>query len=264
MTSDGADHDAGERRLPAVYLTRLLLAASFLTILPLGPQTPAPDDEVAGSFGLFPLVGFIIGAALALEDRALALLFGGVIRSGLIVLTLVIITGALHLDALADTADAMGAGVDRDRALEILRDSSVGVFGAIAVLFWVGLQWSALAALDGPARSAAIYIAPGLGRWAMVAVAPGLDYLRAAGAGSFLKPQWSWFNLRVASAIAVVAIIPVFSSLTRAAAAAAIIVALAARWFYRRWLGGVTGDLLGAAGAIAELASMLAMAARIH
>jgi len=60
----------------------------------------------------------------------------------------------------------------------------------------------------------------------------------------------------------VVAILPVFSSHARAAAAAAIAVALALRWFYRRWLGGMTGDLLGAAGALAELAAMLAMAAR--
>ena len=254
---------AGERRLFSSYLTRLLLAASFLTIVPLGPRTPATEDELAGSFGLFPLVGFMIGAALAIEDRALAILFGTVIRSGLIVLTLVIVTGALHLDALADTADALGAGVNRDRALEILRDSSVGVFGTIAVLFWLGLEWSALAVLDGSSRSAAIYLAPGLGRWAMVATAAGLDYLRTAGAGSFLKPQWSWFNLRVASTVALIAIIPVFSSGARAAAAAAIIVAVAARWFYRRWLGGVTGDLLGAAGAIAELAAMLAMAARL-
>jgi adenosylcobinamide-GDP ribazoletransferase len=261
--SDGADHDAGRRRLLPGYVTRLLLAASFLTILPLGPRRPASDDDLAGSFGLFPLVGFIIGAALALEDLTLAILFGTAIRSGLIVLTLVIITGALHLDALADTADALAAGTDRERALSILRDSSVGVFGTIAVLFWLGLQWTALATLEGRTRAAAIYLAPGLGRWAMVAVAAGLDYLRPTGAGSFLKPQQGWPNLRIASVIAVIAIIPVFSSHARAAAAAAIVVALGARWFYRRWLGGVTGDLIGAAGAIAELAAMLAIAARM-
>lgn len=259
-----ADRDAGGRPSLAGYLTRFLLAASFLTILPIGPRHPASEDELAGSFGLFPLVGFLIGAALALEDLILGTLFGVLTRSGLIVMSLVIITGALHLDALADTADALGAGTDRERALRILRDSSVGVFGMIAVLFWVGLQWTALATMQGRARAAAIYLVPGLGRWTMVAVAAGLDYLRAMGAGSFLKPQWGWLNLRIASAIAIIALIPVFSSHARAAAAAAIVVATAARWFYRRWLGGVTGDLIGAAGAIAELAAMLAMAARIR
>jgi adenosylcobinamide-GDP ribazoletransferase len=245
------------------YLTALRLAASFLTILPVGPRSLAAEDEVAASFGLFPLVGFILGTALAVEDLALSFLFGTTLRSGLIILTLVVVTGALHLDALADTADALGARGDRERALEILRDSRIGVFGTIAILLWIGLYWTALATLQGPTRTAAIYLAPGLGRWAMVAVSAGLDYLRPLGAGSFLKPQWSWFNLRIASAITVIAIIPVFSSRSRAAAASALIIAIAARWFYRRWLGGVTGDLLGAAGAIAELTAILLMA-RIH
>lgn len=258
MAGDGGNSGTLHR-----YVTDLRLAASFLTILPLGPRQPASEDDLAASFGLFPLVGFILGMVLAIEDLALAVLFGPAIRSGLIILTYVIITGALHLDALADTADALGARSNRDRALEILRDSRIGVFGTIAILLWLGLYWTALAGLQGPTRSAAIYLVPGLGRWAMVAVAAGLDYLRPAGAGSFLKPQWSWTNLRVASAIAVIAIIPVFSSHSRAAAAAAIVVAFGARRFYRRWLGGVTGDLLGAAGAIAELAALLFMGARL-
>ena len=257
---------AGNSRRPVLsrYVTNLRLAATFLTILPVAPRSQATEDDVAASFGLFPLVGFMLGVMLAVEDLALALLFGTTIRSGLIVLTLVVVTGGLHLDALADTADALGAHSNRERALEILRDSSVGVFGSAAILLWLGLYWTALAAVEGSRRTAAIYLAPGLGRWAMVAVSAGLDYLRPAGAGSFLKPEWGWLNLRIASAIAMIAIIPVFSSHTGAAAASAIVTAAAARWFYRRWLGGVTGDLIGAAGAIAELAAILAMAARAH
>jgi adenosylcobinamide-GDP ribazoletransferase len=262
MTEGGGNDRAGAGRIGR-YITGLRLAASFLTVLPVGPRAQASEKELAASFGMFPLVGFILGAALALEDLILAPLFGAEIRSALVILTLVAITGALHLDALADTADALGAGADRSHALEIMRDSRLGVFGSIAIFAWLGLQWIALASLQGATRSAALYLVPGLGRWAMVAVAAGLDYLRPAGAGSFLKPEWSWSNLRTASAIGLIAIFPVFSSHARAATAAAIVVVLALRWLYRRWLGGVTGDLLGAAGALAELAAMLAMAARI-
>jgi len=257
----GSDDGAGRRI--GRYITGLRLAASFLTVLPVGPGAQASEEEVAASFGMFPLVGFILGAALAFEDRMFAPLFGAGIRSALVILTLVAITGALHLDALADTADALGAGADRAHALDILRDSSVGVFGSIAIFSWLGLQWIALASLDGATRSAALYLVPGLGRWTMVAVAAGIDYLRPAGAGSFLRPEWSWPNLRIASVIGLIALLPVFSSHARAATAAAIAVVLALRWFYRRWLGGVTGDLLGAAGALAEMAAMLAMASRI-
>jgi adenosylcobinamide-GDP ribazoletransferase len=263
MRGEGADPDGGERHPLRCGVTCLRLAVSFLTILPAGPRRPSSGDELAASFGLFPLVGFIVGAALALEDRALMRLFNAGIRSGLIVLTLVIITGALHLDALADTADALAAGGDRERALSILRDTRVGVFGVVAILFWLGLQWAALASIQGRPRATAIFLAPGLGRWAMVAVASGLDYLREAGAGSFMKPQWIRSNFWTATAIAVLAIIPVLSWHVLAAAISAIAVALVVRWFYRRWVGGVTGDLIGAAGALSELAVMLAMAARI-
>jgi len=263
MALRGSDHGAGADSRIGLHITGLRLALSFLTVLPVGPRAQASEEELAVSFGMFPLAGFMLGAALAFEDLALAPLFGVAIRSALVILTSVTITGALHLDALADTADALGARADRTRALEILRDSSVGVFGSIAIFSWLGLQWIALASLQGAERSAAIYLVPGLGRWAMVAVATGMDYLRPAGAGSFIKPEWDWFNLRTASVIGVIAILPVFSSRARAATAMTIVVVLALRWFYRRWLGGVTGDLLGAAGALAEVAAMLALAARI-
>jgi adenosylcobinamide-GDP ribazoletransferase len=257
----GGNRDGGAARWIGTYFTALRLAASFLTILPVGPRIQASEDEQAASFGMFPLVGFILGAAAAIEDVALAPLFGTGIRSALIILTLVALTGAIHLDALADTADALAAGADRERAMAILRDSSVGVFGSIAIFSWLGLQWIALSTLHGPLRTAAIYLAPGAGRWAMVAVTAGLDYLRPVGAGSFLKREWEWHNLRVASAIGVAALLAVFSWHARFAAAAVIVVALAMRRFYRRWLGGVTGDLIGAAGAAAELVAMLVMAA---
>src|SRR5215469_8165032 len=110
MGADTANGVTRERWMLLRYLLRLRLAASFLTILPVGPAAPASDDDVAGSLAMFPLVGFIIGGALTLEDAVLGIFFGVVVRSGLIVLSLVIVTGALHLDALADTADALAAG----------------------------------------------------------------------------------------------------------------------------------------------------------
>ncbi len=110
---------------------QIRLAISFLTIIPVINGARASDKNVvAASFGWFPLVGFGIGAALCVEDFALGYVFSPAIRSVLVVMTLAIVTGALHLDGLADTADALGAGRDRARALEILRDSRIGSFGA--------------------------------------------------------------------------------------------------------------------------------------
>ncbi len=235
------------------------LAAGFLTILPVLDAREAAPEAVAASFAWFPLLGFLIGAALCLEDYALARIFPQVLRSVLVIFTLTVITGAVHLDGLADTADALGAGRDRERALEILRDSRIGSFGAIALVFALMLKVLALATMGRPRRFAALYLAPGLARWTMVAVASTLDYLREQGAGTALLAQSNRRNLTLGTITAVAAILPVVSFRACAAALIAFGVALAARWFYRRWLGGVTGDLVGAAGEIAEIAVLIAM-----
>ena len=154
-------------------LCQLRLAASFLTIIPLGPGL-ADNAIVAASFRWFPLIGFAIGATLAVEDSLLLMLFPAMLRSVVVILSLVILTGAVHLDALADTADALGAGRNRQRALEILRDSRIGTFGAAAVFFSLALKIFALRALPEPYRLTALFVAPGLSRWSMVAVAAGL------------------------------------------------------------------------------------------
>ena len=150
------------------FLTELSLAISFLTILPVIDQRPASEETVAASFAWFPIVGFLIGVALVGEDWLLAHVFAQVIRSVLIVISLTIVTGAVHLDGLADTADALGAGRDRERALDILRDSRVGTFGASAIFFDLTLKILALSTLAGHRRYAALIVAPMLARWAMV------------------------------------------------------------------------------------------------
>ena len=242
---------------------QIRLAASFLTILPVGPRRPATAEDLAGSFGWFPLLGFVLGAMLVMEDRILAHLIGAAIRSALLIMTLVVITGAVHLDGLADAADALGAGGDRTRALEIMRDSGLGSFGTAAIFFVLALKIVAIASAVNAARAAALYLAPGLGRWAMVAVAYRLDYLRHTGAGAALLAGGGSRNFALASAIALAgaAVMGWFDSshAVRACVVAAPLT-LIARVFYRRWLGGVTGDLIGAAGEIVETAVLIVVA----
>ena len=158
------DASAPATKTKSGFLTELPLAISFLTILPVIDRRPASDETVAASFAWFPIVGFLLGVALVGEDWLLAHVFAQVIRSVLIIITLTIVTGAVHLDGLADTADALGAGRDRDRALDILRDSRVGTFGASAIFFDLTLKILALSTLAGHRRYAALIVAPMLAR----------------------------------------------------------------------------------------------------
>ncbi len=242
------------------FLAELALAISFLTILPVIDQRPASDDTVAASFAWFPIVGFLLGVALVGEDWILAHFFAQVIRSVLIVASLVVVTGAMHLDGLADTADALGAGRDRTRALEILRDSRVGTFGASAIFFDLTLKILALSTLAGHHRYAALIVAPMLARLAMLFVAAsGLPYLRSSGSGStLLSGRKGGLPKRIVAFFTLLVAMLVGDPFAVGAAAAII---LAMRLFYGRWLGGVTGDLIGACGELVEIAVLLAMSA---
>ncbi|MGO9602166.1 MAG: adenosylcobinamide-GDP ribazoletransferase [Candidatus Binataceae bacterium] len=262
MSANGADSPAADLfdRPQSPILVELRLAASFLTILPVGPAR-ADNEAVAASFGWFPIVGFGIGVALTFEDYLLGHLFSVALRSALVILSLTAVTGAVHLDALADTADALGAGRDRDRALSILHDSRIGSFGAAAVFLSLALKVIALASISGSRRYVAIFAAAGIARWAMVAVASGLEYLRSEGGAGTALLKRDPGNLALASLATAGALLPIFSLRVAGSAIAAVLLTAAARWFYRRWLGGVTGDLIGACGEIVEIAVLIVFAA---
>ncbi len=243
------------------FFTEIQLAFSFLTIMPVIDQRPASEETVAASFGWFPIVGFLIGLALAGEDWVLAHLFAQVIRSVLIIMSLTIVTGGVHLDGLADTADALGAGRERERALDILRDSRVGTFGASAIFFDLTLKILALSTLAGHRRYAALIIAPMIARWAMILVARGLPYLRAAGSGAtLLSGKISGAQTAIVAIFTIVVMLMLGAMRPVAlATVVAIAIVFAVRSFYRRWLGGVTGDLIGACGELVEIAVLIAM-----
>jgi adenosylcobinamide-GDP ribazoletransferase len=241
------------------FLLRFRLALSFLTIIPVRIKS-ADASDVAASMAWFPAVGVVMGIVFALEDYALSFLLGHTVRSAIVVLSMTALSGAVHLDGLADTADALGAGRDRIRALEILRDSRIGVFGAIALFFALALKIVALASLYGDQRIVTLILAPMLGRWALVAVSYKIEYLRTDGAGSSMLGRGSDRNLTIASVIAILAMIPFFSRKVIVTYAITVIATVAMRSFYRRWLQGITGDLIGACGEIVEVVAMLTIA----
>jgi adenosylcobinamide-GDP ribazoletransferase len=256
--ASGAADIHGDRGFDfARWVLQLRLAASFLTILPVGPSITASTGEVAASFGWFPLVGFGLGLMLCIVDWMLAPIFGNAMRAVLIVLVLTVLTGGLHLDGLADTADALGAGRDRARVLEVLRDSRIGSFGTIALVFVIVLKVFALAGASERLLRR-IYMASGLGRWA-IPLASGLEYLRPDGAGAAMLSRDRRRNLKIATLTAVIAIAPLMTLHALRACVVAALVSLAMRSFYSRWVGGVTGDLIGAAGELVETAILIAV-----
>jgi len=239
----------------------LLAAVAFLTRIPVGRVADLDGRDVARGAALFPLVGAGVGALGGLVADGLADHVPTLAAAGLALLLVALLTGAMHLDALADTADALG-GTTRERRLEIMRDHAIGSFGAVALVLVVLVEASALAALAVDGHATAAFAAAGAcSRWASLPLAAALPPARAEGQGRSLAAGGRWgaalLGLALAAAVSVAAVGTDAALALGAAAATALALGL---WF-RRWIGGVTGDTLGATTELAQAAVLVALVA---
>jgi adenosylcobinamide-GDP ribazoletransferase len=230
----------------------LRAAVGFLTRIPVGRVDAT--DVARGAFA-FPLVGAGIGAVGAGVALLVQPPLSPLVAASLAVTATTALTGALHLDALADTADAIGASA-RERALEIMRDSRIGSFGAAALGLDLLVRVTVIAQLLGGAVLGPLIAAGALSRGASVALAAALPYVRP-GEGVLNRKASSLAAAAVAIVIAAVAL----QWDAVAVIAAVVLVTAVSGVLYRRWLGGVTGDALGAASELGELTALLVAAA---
>ena len=228
----------------------LAAAVSLLTIVPV-PVTA--DAGLASAAGWFPLVGAAVGAFAGGVRVGCEPLVGRTVATVLAMIVLVLVTGALHLDGLADTADGMGARGDVRRRLEVMRDSATGVYGTLAVVAWALLMLTAVASLDADRALRALIAAGALARLAALLHAAGTRPARADGLGAaFGAPRPA---LIAGTATAVAVALAVCGAYPGAVAVGAtLLVSAASVVFARRTLGGRTGDTLGATVALAEAA----------
>jgi len=183
----------------------------------------------------------------------------------------VLLTGAFHEDGLADVADGLGGTSNRERALEIMRDSRIGAFGAIALVLALGLKFALLVALAGQGAMvacAALLAAHVLSRLVPLAVMRALPYVGAEGGKA--KPMadavsGSAVGIGVLWSLPAVALLALAGGAANGLAAllAAALVGVVMVRLLRRRLGGFTGDGLGATQQLSELAIYLALAARL-
>jgi adenosylcobinamide-GDP ribazoletransferase len=231
----------------------VLVATAFLTRVPV-PVVAATVD-VSGAVRWFPLVGGAIGgvgALLAWMMRDLIAL-PSLLSAALLVGYSAWVTGAIHLDGLADTADGFGGGRSRDDVLRIMRDPRLGSYGATALLIVLGTKAAALTALfDRGVAVPFLIAAPAIGRWTISLLAAWLPYARPdGGLGQAVKHEHATGLLISTALAALIALLAVrrfalFAGL--AAFATAALVAIAAR----RRIGGVTGDVYGATVELSE------------
>jgi adenosylcobinamide-GDP ribazoletransferase len=239
------------------------VATGFLTRVPTATPQLAPG-LLADAAWAFPLVGAGIGGVAALAYGLAQLLGLGVLPAALLAVAAgIAVTGALHEDGLADTADGFGGGADRAGKLAIMRDSRVGSFGALALVLSIALRAAALAAIgDAVHAGLALIAAHAASRAFLPAAMALLPPARADGLGATAgrpRPEVATLAAAVGAAIALLALGP-----WRGAAALGLAVAatLLAGLLARRQIGGYTGDVLGAFQQLGEIAMLLAASAR--
>jgi adenosylcobinamide-GDP ribazoletransferase len=259
--------DAGEPRTPAgephggserwrSASPALALAVAFLTVVPVRVRAPAPPLGAAA--GWFPAVGAAVGGVAGGLDYLAQPSLGPTVAAILAVGLLVGVTGGLHADGLADCGDALGARGDRARRLAIMRDSSIGTFGALALVLWMMLFVAAAAGFDREGALRSIVVAVGVGRWAAIVHARTAAPARADGLGAAFVVAGPAFAVATGSAV-VLAVALLGPEHALVALSAAALLGLITSALARAGLGGRTGDTLGACVALTEAVVLVAL-----
>lgn len=233
------------------------LALQFLTRIPVPFGFVASDRQLGQSVLFYPLIGLLIGAVLGLLAFSLGEPASG-LKAALVLTTWVWLSGGLHLDGLADCADAWVGGLgSRERSLEIMKDPAAGPSAVVLLVLVLLLKWAALLAVLENRLPEAMIVAPVLGRLAIVALMFSTSYVRKAGLGEKLVQNLPVRSARILTAVCWLGAIPFAGFLPVLTAGFAVI---GVRYLAIRRIGGATGDVYGAAVELTEAAVLVAVA----
>lgn len=245
---------------------RFFQAVGFLTTLPL-PGGGYTLEGAARGIPFYPLVGVVLGVILSLVVAFALAVWGASVAAVLVVVAWVLLTGGLHLDGLSDLMDGIGGARERDKALSIMRDSRIGVFGALSLICHLALKGVVLHSIilsdpEGTLRvSSAIVLSTTLGRLCIVQGIVLFPYARHEGAGLKFKEAGRFSYLVAGSGTAMLAGLVLFgvSGLVIAAITSGAMLVVANALSLR--LRGLTGDAYGALAEAGELLTLLTIAA---
>jgi adenosylcobinamide-GDP ribazoletransferase len=232
-------------------------AFQFLTRLPL-TRLPYDTDALARSAKYFPLVGLPIGILGSILYLWLLRHLPTAMAALLTLAFFVLATGGLHEDGLADVADAFGGGWNREQILAILKDSRIGTFGTLALVFSLGLRLLLIASL--PLDRFAAYVISGhvLCRWTALPLGYALASAReSSGQGVRIARQISGASLALGTLLTLAIVGYALRWATWAPILSALVVTFFSGRYYSRRIGGVTGDCFGATNQLTEIAVYL-------
>ena len=238
-------------------LRQFLLAVQFLTRLPVSGKLATTEEELGRAAAFFPLVGIIVGGATAgvyiLSLRVVSVW----VAIPIALVFAAFLTNGFHEDGLADTFDGLGGGWTKDRALEIMRDSRIGTYGALALIFLVLGKYVTLTEVGPELVWRWLIVAHTASRWTVLPLCIWLPYARPEGAGKLVAQQVPISGLLVGSITFLLTLLLFSWRVALISVAVTIAVTFLSGLYFKRRLGGITGDCLGAVNQMTELALYL-------
>ena len=251
-----------------------LLAIGFFTRIPVPRFTDFEERELNHSAKYFPLVGIIVGVVGALVFVLTARVFPTNIAVLLSMVATIYVTGAFHEDGMADSIDGIGGGWDRERILTIMQDSRLGTYGALALFLMLFAKFQVLSALPVQIVAYVLIAAHALSRLCAVYVMATLSYVKTSGKAKPLASKVPLKDVVVATIFGLLPLVLLSRHILSDAADVRDLLIFSLSWLIsvsfiwvwwrnkiKRWLGGYTGDCLGAMQQITELAFYLAVLA---
>jgi adenosylcobinamide-GDP ribazoletransferase len=254
-------------------MRKILLAFQFLTILPIKTGSEISEEDVGRASALFPVVALFEGSLLTVTAFLLHRVFSLEVTNGLLILLIVALNGGLHLDGLSDTFDAIASRTSRERKLAIMKDSTVGPLGVIAIIMVILLKFFALNALASRSVSFFYYVLflmPLFSRWGMVSAAFHGRPVRNDGLGNIFIKYTGLKELIMAVLLTPLIALSAFYILKTGPATVEshllfilfyliffYVLSLLLVWFFNRNFGGMTGDTLGAVNEVGAVVFLL-------
>ena len=234
------------------------IAWQLLTTIPSPPRYRGYSAEDLGrAVTFFPVVGLFLGLVLVGLDYLLELFLPSILVNILLIIALVILTGALHLDGFVDTCDGLVVRKSASDKLKIMGDTRVGVFGVVGACCLILAKFAALVALPEGLRAAALILTPVLSRWAMVHAIYAFSTAKKEGLGWAAKQKTNWKGMAVATLFALVIALALLNWWGAALLAVLYLLILAASKFLSSRFGGLTGDNYGAINEFAEVTVLI-------
>ncbi|MDP3879446.1 MAG: adenosylcobinamide-GDP ribazoletransferase [Dehalococcoidales bacterium] len=254
-----------EYRSGANRKLRFLAALSFLTVIPVPLRREIDPGEVGRSLHYFPVVGAIIGLLLVGLNWLFRLFLPPALVDGLLIVSMVVISGALHLDGFIDTCDGLAGHRTVEERWRVMHDSRAGAFGIVAVFLLLLLKYVSLSSVPDTLLPLTLLLLPVVSRWAMVYAVFAYSYARPEGLGRAFKQgatrqgfiMATLITLAVITGLTLLANLAYFYLAGLAVILIVWMVVVAMAAYLKRQFAGLTGDTYGAISEVVEVVMLI-------